>query len=145
MNILALDIATKTGWCTSTAYGTLDCKVKNGESQGMRVVRFKSKVRELIELEKIDMIAYERIGGRFKNDIIVVAKMVGVLEDLCIEYGVELTAYSAKEIKMFAIGKGVATKPQMIAAAEALGYQPEDDNAADAIHLYLLTKSDLKL
>jgi hypothetical protein len=28
----------------------------------------------------------------------------------------------------------------MIAKAIELGYKPEDDNAADAIHLYLLTK-----
>ena len=50
MKILSLDIATKTGWATDTTSGVWDLKPKRGESEGMRVVRFKSKVRELIEL-----------------------------------------------------------------------------------------------
>jgi Holliday junction resolvasome RuvABC endonuclease subunit len=52
----------------------------------------------------------------------------------------ELASYSATEIKKDATGKGNAGKPVMIAKAIELGYKPEDDNAADAIHLYLLTK-----
>jgi hypothetical protein len=68
----------------------------------------------------------------------VASEMVGVLKDLCIEIGVELASYSTTEIKKDATGKGNAGKPVMI--AKAIGYKPEDDNAADAIHLYLLTK-----
>jgi hypothetical protein len=68
----------------------------------------------------------------------VASEMVGVLKDLCIEIGVELASYSITEIKKDATGKGNAGKPVMI--AKAIGYKPEDDNAADAIHLYLLTK-----
>ena len=43
MNILALDIATKTGWKTKTASGTWDLKPNRGESEGMRVVRQNEK------------------------------------------------------------------------------------------------------
>jgi hypothetical protein len=50
MKVLALDIATKTGWCTETAYGTWE--KPNRESEGMRSV-FKSKVREMIAMEGI--------------------------------------------------------------------------------------------
>ena len=45
-NILALDIATKTGWRTKTSSGVWDLKPNRGESEGMRVVRSKSKVKE---------------------------------------------------------------------------------------------------
>ena len=109
----------------------------------MRVVRFKAKVRELIQLESIDLIAYERPAGMHKSSIMVASEMVGVLKDLCIELNIDLACYSASEIKKFATGKGNANKEAMIEAATKLGYNPQDDNEADAIHLYLLTQKEL--
>lgn len=143
MKILALDLATISGWKTSTASGIWNLKVKRGESSGMLVVRFKAKVRELIQLESIDLIAYERPAGRHVSSVMVASEMVGVLKDLCIESGVDLACYSAKEIKKFATGNGNCGKPAMIEAAQKLGYNPIDDNEADAIFLYLLTDADL--
>lgn len=143
MNILALDIATKTGWKTGTSSGVWNLKPNRGESEGMRVVRFKAKVRELIELENINVVAYERPAGMHKASIMVASEMVGVLKDLCIEKEVELACYSASEIKKFATGKGNANKEAMLKAAIQQGYDPRDDNEADAIHLYNLAKKDL--
>lgn len=143
MKILALDIATKTGWKTETASGVWNLKPNRGESEGMRVVRFKSKVKEMIELEGINLIAYERPAGMHKSSIMVASEMVGVLKDLCIEKEVQLACYSATEIKKFATGKGNANKELMIKRAVELGFNPIDDNEADAIHLYLLAKKDL--
>jgi len=138
MKILALDIATKTGWKTATASGVWDLKPNRGESEGMRIVRFKAKVREMISLEGIEVVAYERPAGMFKSSIMVASEMIGVLKDLCIEMGVELACYSASEIKKYATGKGNAKKEDMIKAAIALGYTPKDDNEADAIFIYLI-------
>ncbi|MDA3614732.1 crossover junction endodeoxyribonuclease RuvC [Polluticaenibacter yanchengensis] len=143
MKILALDIATKTGWKTETASGVWDLKPNRGESSGMRVVRFKSKVKEIIQIEGITQVSYERPAGANKSSIMAESEMIGVLIDLCIEMGVEYASYSANEIKKFATGKGNAGKPEMINAAVKLGYNPIDDNEADAIHLYLLTQKDL--
>lgn len=143
MNILALDIATKTGWKTKTASGTWDLKPNRGESEGMRVVRFKSKVKELVSMEGITIIAYERPAGMHKASIMVASEMVGVLKDLCIEMNINLACYSAQQIKKFATGKGNAGKPEMIEAAKKLGYSPADDNEADAIHLYHLAQKDV--
>jgi len=145
MNLLALDIATKTGWKTRTASGIWNLKPARGESEGMRVVRFKSKVKELIDIEDINIIAYERPAGLHKSSIMVASEMIGVLKDLCIEKGLELSCYSATEIKKFATGKGIANKEKMIQAAIDLGFNPEDDNEADAIHLYNLACNDLNI
>lgn len=142
-NILALDIATKTGWRTKTSSGVWDLKPNRGESEGMRVVRFKSKVKELILLENINLVAYERPAGMHKSSIMVASEMVGVLKDLCIEMNVELSCYSASEIKKFATGKGNASKELMIDDAIKKGFNPKDDNEADAIHLYNLVISDI--
>jgi Holliday junction resolvasome RuvABC endonuclease subunit len=147
MKILALDIATKTGWRTETSSGVWDLKVNRGESEGMRVVRFKAKVRELIDLEKIELISYERPAGQHKSSIMVASEMIGVLKDLCIEKGIEYASYSSSEIKKFATGKGNSGKPVMIHFAQKK--HPEihiiDDNHADAIHLYDLTIKDLNI
>lgn len=142
-NILALDIATKTGWKTRTASGVWDLKVNRGESEGMRVVRFYSKVKELILLEDIDIVAYERAGGMFKGAIIVESEMIGALKLFCTENNIDLACYSATEIKKFATGKGNAKKEAMIEAAKELGYNPKDDNEADAIHIYRLCEKDI--
>lgn len=145
VKLLALDIATKTGWKTSTASGVWDLKPNRGESEGMRVVRFRSKVRELIVLEGITIVSYERPAGMHKGSIMVASEMIGVLKDLCIELSVDLACYSASEIKKHATGKGNANKDAMIAKAVELGFSPKDDNEADAIHLYNLSLSDLNI
>jgi Holliday junction resolvasome RuvABC endonuclease subunit len=109
----------------------------------MRVVRFKHKVKEMINLEEINLIAYERPAGLHKSSIMVASEMIGVLKDLCIELNVNLACYSATEIKKFATGKGNANKDAMIKAAIDLGFTPKDDNEADAIHLYNLAVKDV--
>ena len=143
--ILALDIATNTGWKTSTASGVWNLKPTRGETEGMRVVRFKAKVKELIDLEGITLVSYERPAGMHKSSIMVASEMVGVLKELCFEKGVNLSCYSASQIKAFATGKGNANKESMIRAAVSLGFNPQDDNEADAIHLYNLTAKDLNV
>lgn len=144
--ILALDQATKTGWATDTASGVWNLTPNRGESTGMRVVRFKSKVREIIEMEGITVVAYERPAGRFKASIMVSSEMVGVLLDLCIEKNVEVACYSASQIKMFATGKGNCSKSKMVEAAEKKFSHINiiDDNHADALWLLELAKKDLK-
>ena len=143
MNILALDIATTTGWKTETASGVWKLRQKKDDSTGMKLVRLKSYLKELIELERIELVAYERPAGMFKSAIISESELIGVVLLLCEELSLQCTAYSPTEIKKFATGKGNAKKIDMIAKAVELGYNPADDNEADAIHLYLLAKKDL--
>ena len=147
MKVLALDQATKTGWATDTASGVWDLKPNRGESEGMRVVRFKAKVKEIIEIEGIELVAYERPAGRFKASIMVSSEMVGVLKDLCIEKGVKLACYSAPEIKKHATGKGNSGKPAMIKAAKEKWPHIHiiDDNHSDALWILDYTKKDLNL
>ena len=143
MNILALDIATKTGWATTTSSGVWDLKPNRGESSGMRVVRFKSKVKELLEIESIDLVVYERPAGQHKLSIMVASEMIGVLMDLCLERNINYASYSAGEIKKFATGKGNASKSMMVEKAKEKFGEIIDDNHADA--LFLLDLATTKL
>ena len=145
MKLLALDIATKTGWKSPTASGTWDLTPNKGESSGMKLIRFRAKLIEIIKAENIRIIAYERPAGFHKQALIVAGELVGVLKMVAEEHHIHLACYSATEIKKFATGKGNATKEEMIKAAQKKGYNPQDDNEADAIHLYDLAIQKLLL
>ena len=147
MKLLALDIATKTGWCNEISSGVWDFTIKRGESIGMRLIRFRAKVQEMMELSKPEVIVYELPAGLFKASIMVASEMIGVLKVLCEDHKIEFAHESAKEIKKFATGNGNAGKPLMIQAAKDLnlGIDIIDDNHADAIHLYRLFISKHKI
>lgn len=143
MNILALDVATKTGWATASASGTWDFTLKRDESSGMRIIRFKSKLKEIVKLEDIDMVCFERTAGHHQAAVIVQAELHGVLKLFCEENEIPYRAFSASEIKKFATGKGNASKKLMMVACKArLKKMPKDDNEADALWVYHLAKKE---
>lgn len=145
-NLLALDVASKTGWATKTASGTWDLNPKKDESKGMALIRFKAKLTEIVKLEGVNIIVFERPAGMHVSSVISQSEKHGVLKLFCEENSIEYKAYSASEIKRFATGKGNAGKPAMIASCyHNYGIQPLDDNHADALHIYHLAIKDLHL
>lgn len=146
MKILALDVATHCGWAiSSTVYGVWDLTPKRDESSGMRLIRLKSKLRTIIESEKIDVVVFERPGGFHKGAIIVQSELQSVVKMYCEENNLQYRAYSSKEIKKFATGNGNAGKDKMVAFAKSkYEYSGNNDNEADAIHLFNLAVEDLK-
>ena len=112
----------------------------------MRLIRFRSKLAEIVRLENINLVAFERTAGQHKSSIIVQAEMHGVLKTFLIDHNVEFRAFSASEIKKHATGKGNSGKPLMIKAAqEKLSYDGNDDNEADALWILDITKKSLNL
>lgn len=145
MNILALDVATHCGWATETASGTWDLSPKRDESSGMRLIRFKAKLRDIVALEQINLITFERTAGFHKSALVVQAELHGVLKIFCEENKINYRAFSAAEIKKHATGKGNAKKEAMILAAQQrLGYLGNDDNEADALWILDITKAHYK-
>jgi len=146
MNIIALDLAEKCGWCTPTASGVWNLKPKSYESAGMKLIKFKSSLIELIQSERPDLIAYEKPGGRNYNGIRSGANFEGVLQTICLENEINYHGFSAGEIKKHATGKGNCNKEAMIQAAKL--YFPEtqiiDDNHADALWIFDLAKTRFK-
>jgi Holliday junction resolvasome RuvABC endonuclease subunit len=144
--ILALDPATHCGYAISKElYGVWNLTAKRDESAGMRLIRLRSKLMEIIPSEHINLVVFERPGGRFKSSIIVQSEIQGQIKTVCEDFKVSYRAYSSKEIKKFATGKGNCGKPAMIKAAqEKLGYPGNDDNEADALWTLELAKSEYK-
>jgi Holliday junction resolvasome RuvABC endonuclease subunit len=147
-NILGIDQATKCG----IAYELVGSKpkselwlleIRNKESQGMKWLRFESKLKNFIVINKIEVIAYELPAGRNINPIIHSSKLICIIEKLCAEMNLEYIELSTGSIKKFATGNGNAKKDLMVEFAKKLwAYDGEDDNEADALHIlhYLKTK-----
>jgi Holliday junction resolvasome RuvABC endonuclease subunit len=147
MKVLALDIASTTGWCLDKGlYGTWNFKTRKDESMGMKLIRFRAKLKEFNELEDLQVIVYERPAGRHANSIIHQAKLIAVLEEFCEQNSIDYRSYSATEIKKFATGKGNANKEAMInSAIDKWDYDGDDDNEADAIHMRELFRDETGL
>lgn len=146
MKILALDIATKTGWCTEHASGVWNLAPKKDESKGMALLRLRAKLLEVIELEKITVVVFERPAGQHKAPIISQSEKHGVVKLVCEDLKIHYKAYSAPEIKKHATGKGRANKAKMIEAAKAKwpDVDIKDDNQADAMWIYDLCVSEFE-
>ena len=142
MNILALDIATKTWWATEHASGTWNLSKWPWESFGMKVIRLRANVKEIIEAENIKVVYYERPAGFHKSAIIHEAQLIGALIALFEELWVEYTSFSPSEIKKHATWKGTANKEKMILEAKKkwINLEIVDDNHADALWIYDLAK-----
>jgi Holliday junction resolvasome RuvABC endonuclease subunit len=149
INIMAIDQATKCGIAWELVGENYRCdmwdlSIKSKESQGMKWIRFESRLKEFIIKNGINVVAYELPSGRNINPIIHSSKLICIIEKLSTELGVEYIEFSAAEIKKFATSSGNAGKPLMIEFAERLwGYKGSDDNEADAIHILHLLKSKI--
>lgn len=143
INILALDPATKTGFACKNASGVWDLKTKSYESKGMRLIKLRSSLDEICKAENINFVVYEKPGGRNYNALKSHSNFEGIIQAYCLDNGIEYKGYSAGEIKRFATGKGNANKQAMIDAfKDKKGYDPIDDNEADAFHLYGLAAKE---
>jgi Holliday junction resolvasome RuvABC endonuclease subunit len=137
---LALDLGTTTGWAFRSGPNTMSgtWKLAGGrfEGGGMRGVRFKRYLDEMHAADPITEIVFEEVRNHKGVDA---AHWYGglwlTLCTWCEENDVPYEGVSVGEIKKFATGKGNANKDKMIEAVRSWGYEPADDNEADAIAL----------
>jgi len=139
---LALDTATHCGYCTSKESGCWDFTVKqskkNPQHPYSKLANFQDTLNKFLDDNpQIDTIVSERVSGLFKNAIISLAEMLGIIKLTCYHRGLNHIEYTSTEMKKFATGKGNAKKPEMIAAAQAkFGVTSNNDNECDAVIMY---------
>lgn len=140
MNILALDLGTKTGWAMHVrggvvTSGTTNCAPKASEKPGQRWLNFRNQLTALGRAAgEINVVYFEDV----KNHAGILASHAyggfrAHLEVWCAVNNVEMIPVGVGQIKKHWTGKGNAKKPEMIAEAEARGFIPVDDNHADAL------------
>lgn len=143
MKVLSLDLGTKTGWALndsgSIQSGTKDFKPGRFEGGGMRYLRFKNWLTELkAQSEGIEEVYFEEVRNHSAVDAAhVYGGLLATLTAWCEHHNIAYKGVPVGTIKKFATGKGNAKKDAMIAAIQARGFNPKDDNEADAIAISL--------
>lgn len=139
--ILALDLATATGWACRDPLGRITSGVKRfdlgrGESPGMRFLRFR---RWLLDCwgpgHAPAVIAYERAHHRGGAATQLCVGLQAIVLEHAALVGAETAPVHTAALKKLATGSGRADKSAMIAAARAKWPSIEvlDDNHADAL------------
>lgn len=144
-SILALDLGTNCGWALRTRdgllrYGTQSFKVDKYSGAGMRYLKFRHWLEE--RAFNAERVAYEAVRRHVGTDAAhVYGGLMATLTAFCEDKGIPYEGIPVGTIKKYGCGKGNGSKEEMIAAAVALGHSPQDDNAADALHLLLYIES----
>jgi hypothetical protein len=140
--ILALDLGLKTGWAVrnrdgAIASGVQEFRPGRFEGGGMIWLRFRAWLREVDETAGgVGVVVFEDVRGHLGTSAgniygCYLAHLTAWAEANRIPYqGVPVGT-----IKRHIAGKGNADKWAVIAAVKALGFNPADDNEADALAL----------
>ena len=134
--ILALDLGTKTGWANDNGSGVWKFQKLKNTHPGDRFMLFEATLSEYVE--RCDSVVYEKVMGHGKGGS-AAAHLYGAFEGLlmkvCATHHKPIDHVHVSTLKKYATGNGRANKEQMIAAAQVRGWEPVDDNHADALWL----------
>jgi Holliday junction resolvasome RuvABC endonuclease subunit len=159
--ILALDLATTTGWAyrdhsgivTAGSWLLQERKVTSAAAKERMDRKLDARVpalyRHILKVWKdhisdhatnnpIDFVVFEDVQfGGYTQQNQLWSSFRAAMWLFCYNYGVPIDCCPVKTLKLFATGSGAAEKDMMIeyAAKYFPGVEIVDDNAADALHL----------
>lgn len=123
MRILGIDPGTSCGWAIWTeeagiiAAGTWDLSPRRHEGGGMRFVRLRRHLEELLSSGKL-LIAYEEVRRHLGTDAAhIYGGIVATVQSCCEESGRPYMAIPVATVKKVATGAGNAKKEAMVEAA----------------------------
>ena len=142
--ILALDLGTTTGWALRgrdgiKTSGTNSFRPDRFEGGGMRYLRFKHWLTEIKNTTGgIDAVYLEEVRRHAgTNAAHIYGGFLAHVTAWCEHHGTPYRGVPVGTIKRHVTGKGNASKDAVIKAVRARGFDPTDDNEADAIALLL--------
>ena len=141
VNILALDLGTKTGYALrrrdgTLRYGTEVFTPRASWTPGQKWQRYRAWLSKTIAEEAVDLIVFEDVKAHGKGAVLAAHAYGGfraMLEMVADQHRVRLLPVGVGTIKKHWTGKGNANKDAMLAQAKARGFRPETDNDADAL------------
>jgi len=149
MIILALDVATNTGFCSGELArhgkvlwadsGEVNFKMKRGEGRGMRFVRFRKWFTEMLDNIGPDIVVYEQAHMRGGPATEALVGLTTIVIEMCDMMGMDYTTVHTGQLKKHATSKGNASKAEMILAANRLSFvtkKIKGDDEADAVHIF---------
>jgi len=148
MTRLALDLGTKTGYALrgigATVHGVINLKGGRFEGGGMRFLRLRDFLQKVHAATPFDEIVFEEVRRHRGTDAAhIYGGLLAVVTMFCEKHKIPYQGIPVQHIKIFAAGKGNASKEAVIAGVKAKGYPDvTDDNEADAIALLLFRESE---
>ena len=143
-SLLALDLGTSTGWALRApddymTSGTVRLKHSRYDGGGMRFLRFRRWLEDVDQdAGPIEAVFFEEVRRHIGTDAAhIYGGLLAVLTAWCEEHLVAYQGVPVGTIKRFATGKGNADKAAVIEAMRARGFNPGDDNEADALAILL--------
>lgn len=144
VNILALDLGTKTGYALRRrdgriAHGTQDFTPRKSWSEGQKWARYRAWLIETIREGQVHQVVYElvirhEVKGRPLWDAAhAYGAFQAITHMVCDSFNVDAIGVNLATVKKSFTGSGRAKKADMIAKANARGFRPESDNDADAL------------
>lgn len=138
MNILSLDLGTKTGYAI-LRNGAIHCGMekfqqRSKEHVGARWAAYRQWLHSVLENNQVTLLAYEDV----KRHMGVYAAhayggFLAMTEMVAAQHNVQLLPAGVTQVKRFWTGKGNATKELMMAECARRGFHVTDDNASDAL------------
>ncbi|MBF0461679.1 MAG: hypothetical protein HQL87_09810 [Magnetococcales bacterium] len=137
--LLALDLGAKTGWALRMRDGTImhgarNFKSVNADGAGMVFLRFKRWLDDLAGDRCPAQVWFEDVKRHIGT---APAHAFGgfraVLAMWCETNQIPYEGVGVSEVKKHATGRGNASKDMVLAAMREKGFEPVDDNAADAL------------
>ena len=137
--LLALDIATHTGYFCTSGFGTWNFTESKRRNDNKQHKDFRDTLMSYIVSNGIRHIVAEDINvNNHFTDMRKLSEFRGILFEICDELDLdEPTFVNVATLKKWATGNGRATKPEMIKACiDKYRFTPKDDNVSDACHLF---------
>lgn len=143
MTVLALDLGTKTGFALGSKFtvsdvtsGTVNFKPTKFASFGRRAKDFAAWLDRLHTLHSLDEVVFEEVRRHIGTDAAhIYGAFLAEVTAFCEDNAIPCKGEPVGTIKKHATGKGNTKKDGMIAAAKSWGFNPGDDNEADALAL----------
>jgi len=138
MEILALDLGTKTGFAaTDGRSGTKNFATKRTEGAGMLYLRFRKWLEEEFPRGTLDAVFFEEVRRHNGTGAAhVYGGLRATLLAWCEEVGTPYQSVPVGTIKKHISGSGSASKGKVIASIfKKYDFFPDDDNHADALAL----------
>jgi len=140
--ILALDLGHRMGWALGApggriTSGTEEFRQDRWQGGGIKFLKFKRWLTELKGCSGgLDLVVYEEVRRHLGVDAAhAMGGWLAILTAWCEHHGVPYEGVPVGTIKRHIAGRGNADKAAVIAAVKALGFNPADDNEADALAL----------
>ena len=142
--LLALDLGTTTGWAMrledeTIVSGTMAFRPGRFEGGGMRYLRFRTWLDEMLrQAPGMAAVYFEEVRRHAGTDAAhIYGGFLAHLSAWCEMHRLPYQGVPVGAIKRHVAGKGNADKQAVIEGVKARGFNPSDDNEADAVAILL--------